>query len=473
MSTTRINILFTRIATVAVLASCLTACVPASITVQGRLSGRDGSGAVQPDDTLSITHLERGNTDVRLRYVRSPLQDLDGVIARATAHRGLPFQESWHVLSLSSIGQRPGAEPVLQEFSADRGWKRDHLGDLAWLTLRHRENQIAQQNFSAFAQPGLRNAGALVLARQEDDDPVLPWRDVDGCGGTLAQPLALTLRVLAPGGVGDCFDMESLSSALLNQIAVVVTGVARDRSAIARRHRIAIVPHLPTLPSGPGTATAPGIGFIYEADLEPAIGATGVGAFTGTLTLSIPISLHWLRTANGSVLLLIDPIGGAVGGAPTSNVARVTVTAVAGSIAANFANELRGGVSAALATARLPGGPGGIGLPAFIDLFYADSIGLGGNARLPADFSVLALPTNANLAGAPSNVALSLGEIAVNDIGGFPANGAGVGARVAVLPGIGGGVRLTENRNAAGTRRRIFDLPAPVERLPFDFVLLR
>jgi hypothetical protein len=455
------------------LTQALVACVPASITVQGSLRGRDGVGAAVPDTTLTITHLQSGNTDPRLRYLRSPIQNLDMVLARATQHRGLPFPETWQVLGISRAGQRPGAEPSFREFSGDPGWMRDHRGDLAWVSLRHRDTQIAQQNFSDFPAASIRGAGALVLARQEDDDPILPWRDGNGCAATLTQPLALTLRALVPIGAVDCFDMESLSSALLTQIAVVVTDVARDRGAIVRRHRLAVVPHLPTLAATPGGPTSPGFAFVYEGELEPSVGEVGVGAFTGVLTLSVPISLHWLRAADGTVTLLMDPIGASFGGTPTSNVARVTVSAASGSIAASFADDLRRGVSAGLAAAPLPTGPGGISLPAFLDLFFAESIGLGGNGRVPADFSVLALPSNLNTAGAPANVALALGQIAVNDVDGVTAIATGNNARVAVLFGAAGTIRVIENRNRAGTRQRRFDIPPPTERLAFDFVLLK
>jgi hypothetical protein len=455
----------------ALLAACDLNVQPSSITVEARLQGRTGTGVPVPDQVLTLSHRAEGNTDPRLVYRRGTVPDLDAVVARAPQDAGVPFTETWHVLSLSHIAQRPGSDPTFVEFTGDPGWVKDHAGDLAWVTLRHRETTIPEQRFMNFAVPGLRPAGGTILARVEDDDPVLLWRDTDGCGAASVQPLLLTLRNLAPAGGVDCFDMESLASTMLTQLAVAITDVAHDRDAAARRHRLLIVPHVPTVAAG-NTPAAPGFGFIYQADLEPTSNGSGIGGFTGTLQLSIPITLHWVRGADGRVTLLMDPIGASVGGTPTNNIARVTVSAVENSIAAGSAGSLRTAVSAALTTTPLPTGPGGIAFPAFINLFFAEGVGLGGTNTVPADFSVLARPSNQAVPGAPPNVALTLGEITVTDVPGLPANGAGLGGRAQVSL-VAGRVRVQVNRNAAGTTRRFLDVPAPVETLPFDFVLLR
>ena len=444
--------------------------LPPSIVVEGRISGQDGAHQPQPDTVISLSH--DGTPGARTSYRRSiPIQDVKAASLTVTASTGLPFEEEWHLLHLSRAGQRPGAEPVFTDFTGDPGWIRSHKGNLAWLTLRKNDIALPSSNFSNFPAVSLRSGGALILSRVEDDDAVLPWISTV-CNAAATLPLAATLRPLAPAGLGDCFDMQSLSSLLLNQIAIAVTEAALTQNARALSHTLAIVPHIAT----PGTAGAParpGVGFIYNTTLEPLVFGGGTGSFTGTLDLSVPITWVFGRMpGNNSVVTALDPITAPVFGTVLANGPRITVTAVQGSLSANFAEQLRSGVLAAITAAPIPAGPAGIPINAFLDLLLVLTV-LNGNSSLPADFSVLALPADRTVAGAPENTAIRMGEVTFNTRTGVaPALPGGVGARTVNIAG-DGTAHVLVNLNAGGTTVRDFALPTPTEPLPFNLVIQR
>jgi len=471
-SATRLR--FGMVALAALVAILLTGCtpiatLPPSIDVAGRVHGVSGTGQAVPDFVVSLRHTQPA-AESRLVYRRGPsIQDVRRISLEATASNGLPFTEEWHFIHLSRVAQRPGDEPVLIEFSGEPGWVRAHVGNLAWLVIRKNDLSLPSDSFSNFPPASLRPGGATVLARVEDDDPILPWARTT-CGPPEVMPLAVTLRTLAPPGGVDCFDMQSLTSTLLNNIAVTVANAAKGSSADVTRHRMFIVPHVPSTPMA-GQTPLPGIGFVYEATLVPTVGGTDVAPFTGSLTLSIPLTLHWLRSANGSLFDILDPVGPASPHATMVNATRVTVHATDGTIAAAAAQSLRLAVSAAIAAAPMPTGPAGIPLSSFLDLLFTESL-VRPSGGLPANFSLLAVPENQAVAGAPQNSAMTLGPIVITDTAPAAPLPGGLGART-VVAGAGGAVTVFLNLNAAGTLVRSFALPTPTEPLPFKLILLK
>jgi hypothetical protein len=441
---------------------------PPSIDVSGRVSGVSGTGATVPDFVLSLAHTQPA-PEPHLAFKGDPgIQDVRSISLAATASTGLPFAEEWHFIHISNSAQRPGGQPVILEFTGDPGWLRANVGDLAWLIVRKNDIALPSDTFSNFTSQPPHASGTTILARVEDDDPVLPWTRAT-CDATQAMPLSATLRPLAPAGGADCFDMQSLTSALLNNIAIAVTNALIARGdARATGHSIAIVPHVPSKPVA-GGAPLPGFGFVYRTTLEPVVNSSGVGAFTGTLTVSVPITSHWRRTSTGTLTSMLDPVlvfADQTMMSPT----RVTVNAVDGSISAAFANSVRTGVAAAVTAAPLPTGPGGIGLPAFLDLLFTLSM-IQPSGGLPENFSLLAIPENRTLTGTPQNIAMTMGPIPfVNTTLATPAPG-GVGARTTAI--VGGAATVTQNLNAAGTSVRVFTMPAPTEPMPFRLVLLK
>jgi hypothetical protein len=443
--------------------------LPPSIDVSGRVQGVDGTGQAVTDFVLSLRHTQPA-PEPHLAYRRSGMQDVRRIALAATASTGLPFNEEWHFIHLSRDAQRPGAEPVLLEFSGEPGWVSDHVGDLAWLVIRKNDVSLPSDSFSNFPPASLRSAGATILARVETDDPVLPWTRAT-CSEPEAMPLSATLRSLAPPGQTDCFDMQSLTSALLNNIAVTVADAAQVNNARVTLHRMAIVPHVPSTPAG-RDAPLPGIGFVYQAALEPTVGGEGVGSFTGPLMVSVPLTLHWARDAiaNGRLVVMLDPINAFVGQSRV-NANRVTVHANDGTIAAAVAQSLRQTVSDAIAAARLPTGPAGIPLTSFLELLFTESL-VRPTGGLPANFSLLAVPENRTVSGAPQNIAMTMGPIAITTVTPLTPLPGGLDA-LTVVTGAGGAVSVLRNLNAAGTRVRRFDLPAPLEPLPFSLILLK
>lgn len=458
------------------LAAVLTGCpgstpTPGRAVVQARVVGVTGAHRPAPDVVLELVHAQdvRGP---RTRYLRDvPIQDVRSLRLLMTEAAGLPFTEEWHLLHLSRVGQRPGADPVVVEHTGDPGWVRSHTGNLAWLTARRTDLSLPSDSFSAFAPASIRPGGTTVLSRVEDDDPVLPWASTD-CTPAAVLPLAVTLRPAAPG-VTDCFDMQTLASLLLGHLAVVVSDAAQDRGARARSHSLAVVPHVATAVStDPAALPAPGIGFVYRTELEPAPGGVGTAPITGSLTLAVPLTLVFSRAAPGGTLAVsIDPIDPVLpGGAASRNAERVTVLAEQGSVSNLFADTLRAGVVDALGSARVPT-PAGVPISEFLGLLFGLTV-VSDSVRVPDDFSVLALPADRTVPGTPDTVAVRLGELTVDtDSGVTPALPGGIGARD--VRAVGGGVEVSVNRNAAGTTVRRFRLPAPQDGLPFTLTVQR
>jgi hypothetical protein len=445
---------------------------PKSITVEGRVKGNNGNYQPLPDFTMSLSHTAAG-TEPHLVFKSEPgmLQDIKQVTLSATASTGLPFNESWHFICITHPGQRPGANPAIVEFSQEPGFVDRNVGEIAWLRIRKNDVHLPSDSFSNFASASIRGGGTCLLARVEDDDFVLPWHRAQGTA-LENMPLSATLRSLADAGGSDPFDMQSLTSTLLNNIAVIAADAAQDHSARITEHRIAVVPHMPSTSDG-NHDSLPGICFIYEGSMETAL---------GHLTLSVPLTINWFRDATGTLTVTLDPLGAPALGQIQVNDKRVTVTSTDADFIHNFGESIRQSVSNAITMATMPTGPGGIPITSFLALLFTEST-IRPSGGLPSNFSLLAIPEDETVSGAPSNVAMKMGEITVTDLtlpvaGGLPcgigAAGAVPGGRGArVICATGGGVTVFQNKNAAGTQVHRFDLPLPADVLPFKLVLLK
>lgn len=445
---------------------------PKSIAVEGRVKGNNGNYQSLPDFTMSLSHTADG-TEPHLLFRPEPgmLQDIKQVTLSATASTGLPFNESWHFICITHQGQRPGASPAIIEFSQEPGFIDRNVGEMAWLRIRKNDVHLPSDSFSNFAPASIREGGTCLLARVEDDDFVLPWHRAQGTA-LENMPLTATLRPLADAAGSDPFDMQSLTSTLLDNIAVIAADAAQDRSAHITEHRIAIVPHMPSTSDG-SHDPLPGICFIYEGSMETVL---------GHLTLSVPLTVNWFRDVTGTLTVTLDPLGAPALGQIQVNDKRVTVISSDADFIHNFGESIRQSVSSAITMATMPTGPGGIPITSFLALLFTEST-IRPSGGLPSNFSLLAIPEDETVSGAPSNVAMKMSEITVTDLtlpvaGGLPC---GIGAAAAVPGGrgarvvctTGGGVTILQNKNAAGTQVRRFDLPAPTDVLPFKLVLLK
>lgn len=466
--------LLTTLAVVSMSANCPRIDVqPPSIDVEARVHGVDGAGRPTPDFIQAMRHDGAGSAP-RLVYASNvSVMDVQNLRLTAVASTGLPFQEEWHLLHVTHTSQRPGDDPVFLEFTRDRGWLNAHLGNLAWLTMRKNDVHLPSEFFSRFPPSSLRRGGSFILARVEDDDPFLPWVNSSGCTARANVPFAISLRPPSPTGI-DCFDMQTLASVVLNQFAVIVTNAALDNSARVVRHRLAVIPHIPTVPAPPtptvsSTPPLPGFGFIYTADLEPMIAGIPAGSFTGTLSISVPLTVSFLRFGADGFFIGVDPLT-LTAGTRQVNDERITVQATDGTIAAGLAESVRGSVVAAVTTATLPSGPGGISFTSFLELLFAET--LMDHRGVPVDFSILAIPDDRTVPGAPLNVALSQPAIPVTEGPVSPPLPGGLGARtVTTTPS--GAVLVTLNMNPAGSVARVFTIQTPREELPFRLLLLR
>jgi hypothetical protein len=153
------------------------------------------------------------------------------------------------------------------------------------------------------------------------------------------------------------------------------------------------------------------------------------------------------------------------------NTDRVTVSALDGTITAAFAQTLRDEVAEAVETMPMPTGPSDIPVTSFLGLLFTESF-TRPTGGLPANFSLLAVPENRQILGAPRNIAMTVGQITVGEGTRSPGLPGGNNART-VATTLAGTVRVTKNLNAAGTEFRQFSLPAPAEPLPFQLILLK
>ena len=443
---------------------------PSSIVVEARAKGRDGVNVPVADAVLSLRHDANGQ-EPRLVYRDfGNVPTLKQLTLAGTTSTGLPFQEEWHFLVMSRQRIQPGSDVVPVIASGDHGWVRDHMGELAWLVVRHQDRALPSDNFSAFQ--GVRSAGMMVLARREDDDRALPWVRNEACTLFSVMPMTASLRPPPARGAPDCFDMQSFTSAIFNHTAVTVEDRIADlnnstdpvRSLIKARvvgHRISFVPHVPA-------GGFPGFGFIYQASIE----ADFPGLTAASLTISVPISLHWMRDAiDGRFSVNIDPLGPALPGAPLVNASRIAVSTLDGDLAEGSLEDIRRQVVEGVQTASMPTGP--LGIP--FDSLLSASLGeffLPQGENLPANFSVLALPEDQEIVGTPSSLVMRMGPLTVSDTTVEPGQPGGLGARNAAVDG-DGRVVVLRNRNATGTSVRSFRLPAPTEVLPIRLYMLR
>jgi hypothetical protein len=436
--------------------------LPPSAVVEGRISGQNGIHQPVEDVLISLRH--DGTSAGRNVYRPDiPIQSVQSARLAMSVGTGLPFPEQWHLLLLSRGNPRPGSDDRSPtEFTEDPGWVRSHTGELAWLSLR-RDELALPGSYYELPATSLRSGGALVLSRVEDDDPILPWISSD-CVRLATLPLSATLRPLDVAGVGDCFDMQSIASLILNQLALTITEAVSAHPIRAVSHSVAIVPHITTPVDG--RETRPAIGFIYRTTLEPLILGRGAGPLTGTATLSVPITWVFARV-RGSLETRLDPITlTAVG----NNTSRITVSAAPDSIASGFADQLRREVVNGISRMPTPTGPGGIPIDSYLDFLLERTV-LSGDLRLPADFGVLALPTG-NVGFVPDTTALRMGEITfVDSDHSAPGLAGGRGARTVNI--LDGRVEVLVNLNRSGTRVRQFRLPTPSEPLPFKLVIQR
>jgi hypothetical protein len=371
----------------------LTACdiQPSSITVSGRLSGVDGTGAPVSPTTLTLNR----NSDVsnpRLEYIPGGgPQDLRGVTITADQSTGLPVEEEFFFLSLSGTAHRPGSDnSTLKEITADPGWMGNHIGDLVVLSLRKDDITLPSNEFDAFQPAQLRPAGASWLARVEDDDPTIPW--FIPANSANCQVVALAASMVAPpqGQDIDCFDFQTFTSMLLTSFALEVTdAVARleTPTVTATNHRLYVVPYLPS------EFGDPGFGLIYSVDLN--ISTDGIPL--AEATAQVPISMHFRWDGE----FYTDPLSEGA----HSNPDRVTVTY--GSLLSEIAaTQIHTTIVNTIGSVRLPTFSGVAGEEVFLLLFNQVS---GRSSRAPKNFAVIALPEQlATIGATTTNSALSI-----------------------------------------------------------------
>jgi len=188
----------------------------------------------------------------------------------------------------------------------------------------------------------LLHLGVALLAYQQDDDGVVPWR---------VDPTAKNCVSFSPN---DCLDAETITRTLFVRVADSVDAAIKNNVPLASvsRHQLHYVPQT----SHPGIEAtgrrARGFGLIYHARLDV------VG---GGFEIFVPLSFIFLDNAK-SYRLVIDPLTvfGLLG--QPENINRVLVRA--DGLVGLAEGLVRDQIVGALTQVSLPA-PGGVGFESF------------------------------------------------------------------------------------------------------------
>lgn len=395
-----------------IMAGCGLTVLPSSITIEGQLTGTDGTGTPVPATVLTVARDSVG-TSPRIEYRASGgLQRLQGVGISVVQSTGLPEAEEFFILSMSRLGFPPGSNiSPLNEITGAQGWMRGHLGDMVVLPLRKDDVSLPSNSFTEFQPSQLRPAGAVWLARIEDNAPVIPWRISVTDANCSIVPMAQSMIAPPPGQTQDCFDFETLSSMFLTTLAVGVTEAVANvdipaSTVSASNHQLHIIPHLRS------NVGDPGFGFVYSVNIT----VSAVGLPVAGATVHVPISMHF-RSDGG---LIVDPMTGLN---DPANPARVTVTYGDGPLDGVVANMIHTQIIEALGEIMLPPVtfgtvtlPDGTIVPLSTSAENAFELLInqvsGRSSTADANFAVIALPEqSATINGTITNIALSIPAI--------------------------------------------------------------
>ena len=262
-----------------VIAVCLLSTACGRITVTGKVKGRGDDeatevkmirGDVESIGTLRLTALE-GQPEANIW--RDPAFQLKVDVT------GNPddLSETYHFLvAVQGEGEFSGGT------SNDRGFVVNNLGKLVHLKRRKGDDpQVATVT-------GRQHVGTTFIAIEQDGDRVVPWRITGSGNGCL------------PLDGNDCFDMETLTRTLFQQISDNVNKTVRDNVPGGRvaRHALHFVPRVVHKGHEDAGRRARGFGLVYEATIETPIGAVKV---------LVPISILFLSNVQ-TYLVDIDPL---------------------------------------------------------------------------------------------------------------------------------------------------------------------
>ncbi len=192
-----------------------------------------------------------------------------------------------------------GEGDFVEGTSNDRKFVVNNVGKLVHLKGRKGDEPVfATVN-------GRHHIGTTFIAIQKDDDRVVPWRITASGNGCL------------PLDGDDCFDMETLTLTLFEEISNKVNRTVRDNvvGGSVADHALHFVPQVTHKGHEDAGRRARGFGFVYEAKIETPIGAVKV---------LVPISILFLSNVQ-TYLIDIDPLS-FDGGTPASeNLDRIYV----------------------------------------------------------------------------------------------------------------------------------------------------
>ena len=399
------------------LLACQQGVQPPSISVKGEVHGKGPAGNSVAPDTLSLTHDPAlAPLPPRVAYhAATGIAGVDSLVLQATASTGLPFQEDFFLLNLSHE-----IEPGIGTVTDAPGWVRNHVGNLAIIPIRKDDITLPRNRFSAFNSTTPQWAGATWLARVENNDREIPWIISENAPNSFPLPLSQTLVAPPSGESSDRFDLQTLVTMFLANIAGDVTAAVMDMdlpvvSANANNHRVYVVPHVPF-----EATAAPGFGLIYSVDVNVRLGVQ-----IGRMTVYVPISFHFSRTGGTNYEISVDPLSSISAGWVNSD--RVLVE-YGGLIPPNVAEDVRDGVLETFADFELPElpvatitSPDSTVTPVMTP--FEDALALilslvaPNSSTVPADYNIIALPeVRATLSGPISNLAVQMPFVTITTI---------------------------------------------------------
>ncbi len=342
----------------------LTGC--AQITVTGLIQGeRDGRTVIVSNQQIKQGKIK--TVDRVQNFQGQPFFDsvrnLAIQLSVSEINNPPEFNESYYYLVISSP-----KEEISGGESDDLNYIPNNIGKLSFLNVDQGEGRVEaapQQLFDA-------HVGESWLVRVEDNDRKIPWliTDDNNC---------------FPLEEGDCFDMESLSRLLFNELRETVESGVRANIPLVQNihHRLHFVPQVSH--SGVGSnRPAKGFGFIYYAEINlPAV----------KFQAYVPINFLFISD-NDNYLIVIDPLELEENETQTIEQIYVKESLLFG-VDLNITEQIiRDKIVEAIQSATLPNLIPGI---EFSTTLVAAINGAAGNpATIPSNFNMILMPSGDN-----------------------------------------------------------------------------
>ena len=148
---------------------------PQRITATATISGLDG--LFHPtSETFTLSHNPGQAVTPRVNMRRLVLPEVKSFKVRVT-RTGIPINESFTLFNISRLGFAPGSGAPSPVVSGDHTYIVDHVGQLESLSVDtdRADSPLSAERNNVF--PGRQRTGYTLFARQNKNDPCMPFSD--------------------------------------------------------------------------------------------------------------------------------------------------------------------------------------------------------------------------------------------------------------------------------------------------------